>query len=157
MRNAGAHAVEHAGQVEAHDPVPLVGIPVGQADHGAPARVVHENRQPTEAGRGGVDGETLEEAKRRGPLLVRTRSRAVTAEDYEVLAREAAPDIARVRCVPVGQDAAIGAATQAGTAVRVLLVPAAASEGGKILFENLVPNHVNQSLPICVQNPFFPT
>ncbi len=89
-----------------------------------------ENRHPAQ---GGVDGETLDEAKRRGPLLVRTRSRAVTAEDYEVLARQAAPDIARVRCVPAGQDPA-----QAG-AVRVLLVPAAASEDGRILFENLVP------------------
>ena len=89
-----------------------------------------ENRHPAQ---GGVDGETLEEAKRRGPLLVRTRSRAVTAEDYEVLAREAAPDIARVRCVPAGQDG-----TAAGS-VRVLLVPAAARKDGKILFENLVP------------------
>ncbi len=89
-----------------------------------------ENRHPAQ---GGVDGETLEEARRRGPLLVRTRSRAVTAEDYEVLAREAAPDIARVRCVPAGRDG-----TEAG-AVRVLLVPAAASEDGRILFENLVP------------------
>jgi predicted phage baseplate assembly protein len=89
-----------------------------------------ENRHPAQ---GGVDGETLEEAKRRGPLLVRTRNRAVTAEDYEVLAREAAPDIARVRCVPAGQNGS------AAGAVRVLLVPAAATEDSKILFENLVP------------------
>jgi predicted phage baseplate assembly protein len=89
-----------------------------------------ENRHPAQ---GGVDGETLEEARRRGPLLVRTRSRAVTAEDYEVIAREAAPDIARVRCVPVSGD------SQGSGAVRVLLVPAAATEDGRILFENLVP------------------
>lgn len=89
-----------------------------------------ENRHPAQ---GGVDGETLEEAKERGPLLVRTRSRAVTAEDYEILAREAAPEIVRVRCVPAGRDAA-----DAG-GVRVLIVPAAAAEGGRILFENLVP------------------
>ena len=89
-----------------------------------------ENRRPAQ---GGVDGETLDEAMRRGPLLVRTRSRAVTAEDYEVLAREAAPDIARVRCVPVDGDG-----SGAG-AVRVLLVPAAAKQDGRILFENLVP------------------
>jgi predicted phage baseplate assembly protein len=89
-----------------------------------------ENRHPAQ---GGVDGETLEEARRRGPLLVRTRSRAVTAEDYEVIAREAAPDIARVRCVPVSGNG------QGAGAVRVLLVPAAATEDGRILFENLVP------------------
>jgi len=89
-----------------------------------------ENRRPAQ---GGVDGESLEEAKDRGPLLVRSRGRAVTAEDYEILAREAAPELARVRCVPAGRDPA-----DAG-AVRVLIVPAAASQDGRILFENLIP------------------
>ena len=89
-----------------------------------------ENRRPAQ---GGVDGESIEEAKARGPLLVRSRGRAVTAEDYEILAREAAPELARVRCVPAGRDA-----SEAG-AVRVLIVPAAASHEGRILFENLVP------------------
>jgi predicted phage baseplate assembly protein len=82
---------------------------------------------------GGVDGESLEEAKARGPMLVRSRGRAVTAEDYEILAREAAPEAARVRCVPVGQIEG-----NAG-AVRVLVVPAAPAPDGRILFENLVP------------------
>ena len=35
---------------------------------------------------GGTDGETVEQAKERAPMLLRTRSRAVTAEDYEILA-----------------------------------------------------------------------
>jgi len=91
-----------------------------------------ENLRPAH---GGVDGESLEEAKARGPMLVRSRGRAVTAEDYEILAREAAPEIARVRCVPVGRDAGPGAAG----AVRVLVVPAAPAPEGRILFENLVP------------------
>ncbi len=82
---------------------------------------------------GGVDGETLDEAKDRGPLLLRTRSRAVTAEDYEILAREVAPEVARVRCIGAGE-----ADVPAGSA-RVLVVPAAAAERGRILFENLVP------------------
>lgn len=83
---------------------------------------------------GGVDGETLEQAKIRGPLLLRARSRAVTTEDYEALAREAAPDVARVRCVPAGDgDVAPGS-------VRVLVVPAAACDDeGRIVFENLLP------------------
>jgi predicted phage baseplate assembly protein len=89
-----------------------------------------ENRRTAQ---GGVDGETLDEAKRRGPLLIRTRSRAVTAEDYEALAKEAAPEVARVRCVPAGEDPA------SAWAVRVLLVPSAASEDGRLAFENLVP------------------
>lgn len=86
-----------------------------------------ENRYPAQ---GGVDGETLEEAKARGPLLLRTRGRAVTAEDYEVFARRAAPDAARMHCAPAS----------AGGAVRVLVVPAAVSENGRVRFDNLVPD-----------------
>jgi predicted phage baseplate assembly protein len=82
---------------------------------------------------GGVDGETVEEAKSRGPILLRTRSRAVTAEDYEAITQEAAPDVARVRCVTAGDDD-----VDAG-AVRVLIVPAAAQVAGKIDFAELVP------------------
>ncbi|HET6951374.1 MAG TPA: putative baseplate assembly protein [Acidimicrobiales bacterium] len=72
------------------------------------------NRRPA---LGGTDGEDVENAKLRGPLLLRTRQRAVTTEDYENLARAAAPDIARVHCVPVEDPAGLGG-------VRVLVVPA---------------------------------
>ncbi|GAA1942448.1 putative baseplate assembly protein [Kitasatospora viridis] len=93
-----------------------------------------ENRRPAQ---GGVDGESLAEAKARGPLLVRSRSRAVTVEDYEVLVREVAPELARARCVPAGRDGE-GAGVGAG-GVRILIVPAAAVVDGRIPFENLVP------------------
>ncbi|HEX3707944.1 MAG TPA: putative baseplate assembly protein [Mycobacteriales bacterium] len=89
-----------------------------------------ENRRPAQ---GGVDGESLDEAKIRGPLLLRTRSRAVTAEDFEVITREVAPDIARVRCLVAGEGA-----VAPGT-VKVLIVPAAAREGARIRFEDLLP------------------
>lgn len=82
---------------------------------------------------GGVDGETVEQAKARGPILLRTRSRAVTAEDYEAITREAAPDVARVRCVTAGDDEA-----DAGS-LRVLVVPAAAQSEGRVEFADLVP------------------
>ena len=85
------------------------------------------------AASGGVDGETVEQAKARGPILLRTRSRAVTAEDYEAITREAAPDVARVRCVTAGDDEA-----DAGS-LRVLVVPSAAHEDGRIEFADLVP------------------
>ncbi len=89
-----------------------------------------ENRIPAA---GGVDAEDLEAAKIRGPILLRSRNRAVTAEDYEHLAREAAPDVARVRCVTAGDEADPGA-------VRLLVVPTAASdELGRLRFEELVP------------------
>ncbi|GGS37533.1 putative baseplate assembly protein [Actinokineospora fastidiosa] len=85
------------------------------------------------AASGGVDGETVEQAKARGPILLRTRSRAVTAEDYEAITREAAPDVARVRCVTAGDDEA-----DAGS-LRVLVVPAAAQRDGRVEFADLVP------------------
>jgi predicted phage baseplate assembly protein len=88
-----------------------------------------ENRRPA---RGGVDGEDIENAKVRGPIRLRSRSRAVTTEDYEQLAREAAPAVARVRAVAAGDGADAGA-------VRVLIVPAAVSERGRLRFDQLVP------------------
>lgn len=52
------------------------------------------------AAKGGLNAETLDEARLRAPKLLRTRERAVTAEDFENLARQAMPElIARVRCL----------------------------------------------------------
>ena len=82
---------------------------------------------------GGIDGEDLEEAKVRGPVVMRTLGRAVTAEDYEQLAKEAAPEAARVKAVPAASDEEAGG-------VRVLIVPAVADgEEGRLSFEQLVP------------------
>jgi predicted phage baseplate assembly protein len=90
-----------------------------------------ENRHPAQ---GGIAGETIEQAKLRGPLLLRTRDRAITRADYEYLAREAAPDVARVRCVPAGDGADAGG-------LRLLVVPAAArDQQGRLRFEDLVPS-----------------
>jgi predicted phage baseplate assembly protein len=88
-----------------------------------------QNRRAAE---GGVDGEDIENAKVRGPIVLRTRDRAVTMEDYEHLAREAAPEVARVRCVSAGDGADAGG-------VRILVVPAAGSSDGRLRFEQLVP------------------
>lgn len=49
---------------------------------------------------GGRDEETLEEAKRRAPAAVRSRCRAVTAEDFEHFALQAA-DVARAKALPL--------------------------------------------------------
>jgi len=88
-----------------------------------------ENRRPA---RGGVEGEDIESAKVRGPIRLRARGRAVTTEDYEQLAREAAPEIVRVRAVAAGDGADAGS-------VRVLVVPSAVSDQGRLRFEQLVP------------------
>lgn len=81
---------------------------------------------------GGVDAESVDEARVRGPLLLRTRSRAVTAEDFELLTREAAPEVARVRCIPADT------AEDAGH-VTVCVVPAAAREDDVLRFQDLLP------------------
>jgi predicted phage baseplate assembly protein len=86
------------------------------------------------AASGGVDAESIDEARERGPLLLRTRNRAVTAEDYEILAREAAPETARVRCVLVEEGADAGC-------LRILVVPSAPDEDGRIEFRQLVPDN----------------
>ena len=49
---------------------------------------------------GGVDAESLESARARAALEFRTRYRAVTREDYEFLAVDASPRIARAHCPP---------------------------------------------------------
>jgi predicted phage baseplate assembly protein len=87
-----------------------------------------ENRSPAI---GGAEAETLDDAKARGPLLLRSRGRAVTAADFEELARDVAPDAARVHCVP-----------EEGTTsgVRVLVVPHVASDDiGRIERADLDP------------------
>jgi predicted phage baseplate assembly protein len=50
--------------------------------------------------RGGVDPETVANAKVRGPMLLRSARRAVTTEDVERLTLDAAPAVARARCLP---------------------------------------------------------
>lgn len=91
-----------------------------------------ENRIPAI---GGAEAESLADAKTRGPLLLRSRGRAVTAEDFEQLARDVAPDAARVHCVA---DPAEGSA-----GVRVLVVPQVASdELGRIDRADLDPPDV---------------
>jgi uncharacterized phage protein gp47/JayE len=47
---------------------------------------------------GGADVETIEEAKQRGPWLLKHRYRAVTKEDFEELAKEASREVAKAIC-----------------------------------------------------------
>ncbi|MFI9563917.1 putative baseplate assembly protein [Streptomyces rishiriensis] len=87
-----------------------------------------------EAARGGVDGETVEEAKLRAPITLRAQERAVTLRDYEELARRAAPETARITCLEGEPD------EHGSYAVRVLVVPQAVPDpGGRLRFEQLVP------------------
>lgn len=49
---------------------------------------------------GGCDLETVDDAKMRGPHMLKSRNRAVTAEDFEWLSREASNSVARVKALP---------------------------------------------------------
>jgi predicted phage baseplate assembly protein len=138
------------GRTRQHGAVPVAGATVrirdyavgGGPDGNVAARTITslrssipfvtavQNRHP---GSGGTSGETLDQAVARGPLMLRTRDRAVTAEDYELLARQAAPEVARVRCVPADGDL-----VPAGT-VKLLVVPAAPALRGRLALEDLVP------------------
>jgi predicted phage baseplate assembly protein len=78
---------------------------------------------------GGVDGETLEAARERAALGFRTRHRAVTAADFEFIAREASPRVARAACV----------APQNGGPVHVHLLPQVDPADRKLSIDELTP------------------
>jgi predicted phage baseplate assembly protein len=73
---------------------------------------------------GGADAETTDSMVERAPAQLRHRGRAVTAQDFEDLARAATPEVALVKCVPL-RNLAIdpdGKSVRPGT-VSVILAP----------------------------------
>jgi predicted phage baseplate assembly protein len=80
---------------------------------------------------GGVDPESLESARSRSALQIRTRYRAVTAEDYEFLATEASPRVARA--LRVTDD-------QPGVTLRIL--PRVDPADRRLTFEELSPDEL---------------
>jgi predicted phage baseplate assembly protein len=103
-----------------------------------------ENRR---AAVGGAEAESVDEVKVRGPMLLRSRGKAVTAQDFEQLTLDVAPEVARAHCLTAVD------AREAGT-VRVLIVPHVASdEMDLVRREDLIPepetiqrikNHLNR-------------
>lgn len=82
---------------------------------------------------GGADAETLDEVKARGPLLLQTRGKAVTAQDFQQLTLQVAPEIGRAECLTAAHESHAGL-------VRVLVVPNVASdEFGQVRREDLIP------------------
>jgi predicted phage baseplate assembly protein len=93
-----------------------------------------ENRTPAS---GGVDGEDLDQAKIRGPIALRSLERAVTLEDYEVIARIAAPEMARIHAVNLPSDG------DSGT-IRLLVVPSIDTDAlGRVEFGSLAPRELS--------------
>jgi predicted phage baseplate assembly protein len=79
--------------------------------------------------RGGVDPEQLDDVRVRGAMELRARHRAVTAEDFEHLAREASPRVARAVCVPPDE----------GNAVAVRILPRLHPADRRLEFDELQP------------------
>jgi predicted phage baseplate assembly protein len=78
---------------------------------------------------GGVDAERLDSARQRASMEIRSRYRAVTAEDFEFLAGEATPRVARAKCVP----------PEPGEATSVHIVPRVDPADRLLTYEELVP------------------
>jgi predicted phage baseplate assembly protein len=79
---------------------------------------VESVRNPLAAG-GGAETELLRAARERAPQQLRHRQRAVSREDIEWLAREASPEVARARAIPLAGPDGTG---QRGF-VGIVLVP----------------------------------
>jgi predicted phage baseplate assembly protein len=97
---------------------------------------------------GGSDAETLEDAKVRGPMLLRARGRAVTAEDFMELTRDVAPEVARVHCAASREG-------DQGEGVLVLVIPHVAGDDvGRIRLADLAPEEdmlrrISEALDAC--------
>jgi predicted phage baseplate assembly protein len=79
---------------------------------------------------GGVDAEQLEHARERASMEIRSRYRAVTAEDFEFMAGEASPRVARAVCIPPRE----------GGAVPLHIVPRVYPADRQLTYEELVPD-----------------
>jgi predicted phage baseplate assembly protein len=80
---------------------------------------------------GGTDRESVEEAKARAPFTIKSRDRAVTSEDFEMLALRASTNLARAKCV--------ADRTNRG-AVTLVLVPKAETKDNE-LQRRLIPSN----------------
>jgi predicted phage baseplate assembly protein len=83
---------------------------------------------------GGTDSEDVEHARWRSPQVLRSRDRAVTAEDFEHLARAASPAVGRARCLVLADPRGMG---HGPGVVHVLLVPALMLPDGPLQPEQL--------------------
>jgi predicted phage baseplate assembly protein len=79
---------------------------------------------------GGVDAESLAGARERAAMEIRSRYRAVTAEDYEFLAGEASPRVGRALCLP----------PRDGGAVSLHLLPVVDPADAQIPYDQLMPD-----------------
>jgi predicted phage baseplate assembly protein len=80
---------------------------------------------------GGVDPESIDSARERASLEIRTRYRAVTADDYEFLVGEASSRVGRTICIPP---------VTAADPIRVHILPKVAPADRRLTAEELTPD-----------------
>jgi predicted phage baseplate assembly protein len=101
-----------------------------------------ENREPAS---GGLDAQSVEDAKLRAPAYLRARTRAVTADDYEFFARDV-PGVARAFCLAPGSQPGQRYEPRPGQVV-VLVIPRIDDVRGLIAIERLrLPALLQQSV-----------
>ena len=83
-----------------------------------------------DAATGGVDAEIITHARQRASMEIRSRYRAVTAEDFEFMAGEASPRVARAVCIPPAD----------GGAVPLHIVPHVFPADRQLAYPELVPD-----------------
>ncbi|MEA2312008.1 MAG: hypothetical protein QOE28_1976 [Solirubrobacteraceae bacterium] len=81
---------------------------------------------------GGVDAENVTHARERASMEIRSRYRAVTAEDFEFMAGEASPRVARAVCIPPRE----------GGAVPLHIVPRIYPADRLLRYDELVPDEM---------------
>jgi hypothetical protein len=94
------------------------------------AMIVESVTNPRSAD-GGAEGETIEAVKQRGPQRLRHLGCALSASDYEALAREASPGVAMARVLP----ATSANGRSAPGSVTVIVVPQSADPQPQLSFE----------------------
>lgn len=78
----------------------------------------------------GADAESLDQAVLRAPHILRSRERAVTAEDFEILALQSGAGVVRAHCLPTTTTTTSSAAQNAGS-VGLLIVPQVSSDAAQ--------------------------
>lgn len=85
---------------------------------------------------GGRDAQSLDDAKLRAPRMLRTRTRAVTADDFETLARQV-PGVERACCLAPGAQPAAPGAPKPGE-VQLAVLPQGDDAAGFIPADRLL-------------------
>jgi predicted phage baseplate assembly protein len=94
---------------------------------------------------GGRDAESIEEVKARAQRELRAQLRAVTAEDYEILAKGATRTVERVKCnMPQGSNGRLPPGT-----IEIIIVPAVADS---LRVGDLTKLYVDETLAKTVQD-----